>query len=299
VYAQQTFETYTQKIPNSRVAFKMVAIPAGTFRMGSPENEADRDTDEGPTQHIQLSGFWMGAFEVTHEEYVLFQLEEKDPEPKPDAITRPSPPYIDLTLGMGKEGGFPANSMQPYAVLMYCKWLWKKTGVFFRPPTEAEWEYACRAGSDMPYFFGKDSVNVSEYAWLAQNSENRYHPVGLKKPNAWGLYDMLGNVSEYSFDMYDVAYFSKLGTQNVDPIVKPKSFRSLRAVRGGSYRDAAAHLRSASRLPADPVWNRRDPQVPKSRWWNADSPFVGFRLVRPQQQPSEAEIEVFFAELLK
>ena len=140
----------------------------------------------------------MGAYEVTFDEYNLFfndvSLSQNIPT---DAVTRPSSPYIDMTLGMGKEGGFPANSMQQYGALMYCKWLYKKTGIFFRLPTEAEWEYACRAGSTTFILLEMMQQNWMNMHGIATNSENKYHKVGQKKPNAWGLYDMLGNVGEW------------------------------------------------------------------------------------------------------
>jgi formylglycine-generating enzyme required for sulfatase activity len=255
----------------------MVAIPTGNFVFGQ-------------TKKVQVPAFWMGKTEVTYDEYQLFFEESRDPEPKPpkegpDAITRPSPPYIDFTLGMGKVGGFPANSMQQYAAIMYCKWLYAKTGVFYRLPTEIEWEYACKAGAEIP------SEKLSDYAWIQGNSTEKYHPVGLKKPNAWGLHDMLGNVSEWVLD-----HFESDPTTTVSPVFIDKYSDAV--VRGGNYQDPANLVRSTYRLAADPIWNRRDPQVPKSIWWNADAPFVGFRIMRPAKQPSAAEINSFFDKYL-
>jgi formylglycine-generating enzyme required for sulfatase activity len=141
-----------------------------------------------------------------------------------------------------------------------------------------------------------DEKMLGEYAWFRENSEMKYHPVGQKKPNAWGLYDMLGNVAEWTLDQYDVQWYSKV--KDNDPFLRAVT-RYPRTVRGGSYRDPSTELRPSQRTPNDAAWNRRDPQVPKSKWWNADAPFVGFRLVRPQRQPTPEEAELFFAEFLK
>jgi formylglycine-generating enzyme required for sulfatase activity len=272
----------------------MQPIDGGTFTLGSSTADKSKDADETPAHKITLPGFFMGAYEVTYEEYNAFfndiTLSQNTPT---DAITRPSSPYIDLTLGMGKTGGFPANSMQQYGAIMYCKWLYKKTGIFFRLPTEAEWEYACRAGSTTVYPFGDNPKDLDQYAWYSSNSGNKYQKVGLKKPNAWGLYDMLGNVSEWVLDQYQENYYSSLTDTTSQPLRKPET-KFPRTVRGGSYRDEAKELRSANRTQSDLIWNRRDPQIPKSRWWNADAPFVGFRVVRPLQQPSPQEADLFF-----
>ena len=298
LFAQETtdnsFKEYTQNISGTPVNFKMVPIPAGTFVMGSATGEKGRDEDEGPQKKVAISPFWMGAYEVTYEEYnSFFQDEASSQNIEADAVTRPSQPYIDFTLGMGKVGGFPANSMQQYGALMYCRWLYKKTGIFFRLPTEAEWEYAARAGSDKTYFFGNNDADLSQYAWYAKNSGNKYHKVGELKPNAWGLYDILGNVGEWTLDQYEANYFDSVAVDAKDPVIKPTK-RYPRTVKGGAYRDEAKDLRPANRLMSDPVWNRRDPQIPRSKWWNADAPFVGFRIIRPYKQPTPEEAESFF-----
>ncbi|MDP4129762.1 MAG: SUMF1/EgtB/PvdO family nonheme iron enzyme [Bacteroidota bacterium] len=292
-----SFATYEQKIPNTTVSFRMVPIPAGSFLMGSPDKETGRRADEGPATKVFVDSFWMEEHEVTYDEYVLFSDEERDPEPKPDGITRPSPPYIDFTLGMGKGGGFPANSMSQYGALMYCQWLYKKTGIFYRLPTEAEWEYACRAGSSSAYPFREDKQQLDQYAWYAANSGNRYHAVKQLKPNAWGLYDMLGNVAEWTLDQYQADYFKRLGRDVRNPLMQPESKYPL-SLRGGDFRDEASALRSAARIPSERKWNARDPQIPKSKWWNADAPFIGFRIVRPVKQPDAHEAGLFFARLL-
>lgn len=296
--ADTTFHSYAQGIPGSSLQFKMVPVAAGSFRMGSGPKETGRDNDEGPQSTVIISAFWMGATEVTFDEFNAFFLDESiSQNTTADAITRPSSPYIDMTLGMGKEGGYPANSMQQYGALMYCRWLYQKTGIFFRLPTEAEWEYACRAGAATTYPFGNDSGLLGNYAWHKGNSDDRYHKVAQKLPNAWGLYDMLGNVGEWVLDQYDENYFTIIASNATDPVIAPTN-RYPRTVKGGTYKDAETELRCASRLKSDPVWNRRDPQIPKSKWWNADSPFIGFRIIRPLKQPTKEEAEAFFAKYM-
>ncbi len=295
----KTFAAYDQALPGSPLVFKMVPVKGGEFLMGSMASDKSAKTDEMPQKKVTVSAFWMGACEVTFDQYDVFFKDENFSTNQPtDAVTRPSPPYIDLTLGMGKEGGFPANSMSQYGALMFCKWLYKKTGDFYRLPTEAEWEYACRAGSTTPFATGIDAASLDTYAWYKANSDNKYHKTGEKKPNAWGLYDMLGNVAEWTLDQYDEKYFTLAGEHPIDPLVPPTA-RHPRTVRGGNYEDDAASLRSAARLKSNLEWNRRDPQIPRSRWWNADAPFIGFRVVRPEKKPSEADIEKFFAGYLE
>jgi formylglycine-generating enzyme required for sulfatase activity len=287
------FVPYDQSIPGSTVHFNMVPVQAGSFMMGSAAAEAGRKPSEGPAKKISLDAFWMGAKEVTYDEFLLFFNDENTPrDSEVDAVTRPTPQYIDLSWGMGKQGGFPVNSMSQYTAMMYCRWLYKKTGIFYRLPTEAEWEYACRAGSTSTYYFGDDVKQLKEYAWFADNSNKKYQKTGQKKPNAWGLYDMLGNVSEWTLDEFREDYFTTQGDNN--PMVAP-TVTYPRAVRGGGYLDKPDALRCASRLPSDASWNKRDPQMPKSKWWLTDAMAVGFRVVRPLKAPSAAEAEAFYA----
>lgn len=296
--ADSSFRTYVQAIPSSNLKSKMVAVPAGTFKMGSADADKQKEADETPQREVSVDAFWMGAYEVTYDEFNAFFLDESiSQNTSVDAVTRPSSPYIDMTLGMGKAGGFPANSMQQYSALMYCKWLYKKTGIFFRLPTEAEWEYACRAGATTVYPFGNDAKELDKYAWFKTNSDNRYHKVGEKQPNAWGLYDMLGNVGEWVLDQYTETYFTTIDDKANNPLIEPTN-RYPRTVKGGTYQDEAKELRSANRTKSDPVWNRRDPQIPKSKWWNADAPFIGFRIIRPLKQPTAEEAEAFFQKYL-
>jgi formylglycine-generating enzyme required for sulfatase activity len=297
-FAQQPkeFEAYTATIPGSEISFKMIPVPAGSFNMGSPETEKGRAADEGPQKTIELSAFWMGEKEVTHDEFLLFFNDESIPRNSDvDAVTRPTTQYIDLSWGMGKQGGFPFNSMSQRTALMYCRWLYKKTGTFYRLPTEAEWEYACRAGTKTAYPFGEDSAAIGDYAWYAANSENKYHKTGTKKPNAWGLYDMLGNVAEWTLDQYTENYLSSAAAK--DPYTEPTS-RYPKTLKGGGFSTPALMMRSAARFKSEASWNKRDPQIPKSKWWLTDAAAIGFRVLSPLKQPTAEEAEAFYNKYL-
>ena len=271
-------------IPGSPLSMKMVAVKGGSFRLGDRER----------SKTVRVSDFWLGAYEVTHDQFaVFFQDDGLTQGSKVDAVTRPTPQYIDLSWGMGKEGGYPVNSMSQDAALMFCRWLYLKTGVFYRLPTEAEWEYACRAGSPSAYPLGTDAKTIGASAWHAGNSKGRYQKVGQKKPNAWGLYDMLGNVAEWTLDQYVPDYAAATADSSIDPVIPPKS-RYPRTVRGGSYLDAPERVKASNRMASDISWNKRDPQVPKSRWWLTDGMFVGFRVLRPLRQPTPEEAEKFY-----
>jgi formylglycine-generating enzyme required for sulfatase activity len=295
--AQADFKVYEQTVPGSSFRFRMLPIKEGDFMMGSPAAEKNRDTDEGPQQKVHISAFWMGAYEITRDELDVFLKDENTSQnSEVDAVTRPSPQYIDFSRGMGKEGGFPANSMSQYGALMFCRWLYQKTGIFYRLPTEAEWEYACRAGTNTVYFFGNDSSQLSQYAWYGSNSEDRFHKVGEKLPNAWGLYDMLGNLMEWRLDHYNEQ--SPGSISSTDPAAQPDLSRYPKALRGGGFTETATELRPANRFYSDPSWNKRDPQIPKSRWWMTEAASVGFRVVRPLKQPTAGEANQFFKNYL-
>jgi formylglycine-generating enzyme required for sulfatase activity len=292
------FRAYEQTIPGSTVKYSMVPIPDGTFSMGSPDGEAGRKADEGPQKKVQIDAFYMGAREVTYDEFLLFFYDENtSTDSEVDAVTKPTPQYIDLSWGMGKQGGFPVNSMSQRTALMYCRWLYEKTGHFYRLPTEAEWEYACRAGTNTTYYFGNDAKQLNDHAWYSANSKSKYQKTGLKKPNAWGLYDMLGNVAEWTLDQYKENYFSSIGEPASNPLIDPEATYP-RSVRGGGYLDAADKLRCAARSKSEPAWNKRDPQIPKSKWWLTDGMSVGFRLVRPVKQPTADEVNAFYKKYL-
>jgi len=280
---------YSVTIPHTVVSYHMTPIPAGDFVMGTPATEKGRKPDEGPQHKVHVDAFWMQTHEVTWDEYRLFMFakqagEPANPDEIVDAISRPTRPYVEMSFGMGING-YPAISMTQHAANKYAEWLSAKTGEFYRLPTEAEWEYACRAGSTTAYPFGDDPSKLGEYAWYADNSNNKYQKVETKKPNAWGLFDMLGNVQEWTLDQ--LAPYSAEAESN--PWVRStKPYPQV--TKGGSWSDSAADLRCGARVGSDPSWKQQDPQLPKSIWYHTDAQWLGFRLVRPAKIPSAEEM---------
>jgi sulfatase modifying factor 1 len=288
------FESYTQKIPGTSVTFDMTPIPAGSFRMGSDDPNFP---DQNPAHEVNVDAFWMGTHEVTWDAFELFldkhyeeSMTEGGVEERVDALTRPSLPYLDMTFGMGKEGK-PAVGMTQYGALQYCHWLYLKTGIFYRIPTEAEWEYAARAGSKGRFFFGEDPAKLGEFAWTESNSNESTQPVGRKKPNPWGLFDIYGNVQEWTMDLYEADFYSRSDKDN--PFNQGDKLYP-HVVRGGSFKTPEDQIGSPVRNTSDPTWKRIDPQIPKSQWWFPEAPFIGLRIVRPLIPPSPEEIQAYF-----
>ncbi|MCX6868164.1 MAG: formylglycine-generating enzyme family protein [Verrucomicrobia bacterium] len=214
------------------VTLKLVLIPAGKFLMGSPQTETGRSNDEGPQREVTISEpFHMGACEVTQAQWRA---------------------VMDTEPWLGKMSGKPgadhaASWISWNDAGKFCEALSKKTGKRVALPTEAQWEYACRAGTTTAFCCGDDPSILGEYAWFQDNTrktgEEYAHPVGRKKPNAWGLYDMHGNVWEWCRDWNDKEYYAKAG--NVDP--ENTTETQFRAVRGGSWHNDPSRCRAAAR----------------------------------------------------
>jgi formylglycine-generating enzyme required for sulfatase activity len=294
---------YTELLEHTDGTIAMVPIRGGTFQMGSPEGEKGHRPDEGPQHEVKVDPFWMAKYEVTWDAYDVWQSDldiarrtvlgfdetQRDKLAEVFQITRPTKPYTDMTFGMGKRG-YPAICMTQHAARTFCQWLTMKTGRYYRLPTEAEWEYACRAGTTTAYHFGDDPAQLEEYAWYLANSEEKYQEVGQKKPNPWGLHDMHGNVAEWCLDQYTTDYYRECKSKGVvaNPLRVPLT-EYPRAVRGGSWDDNPVRLRSAARVGSTLDWKQQDPQEPQSIWYFTDALQLGFRVVRPLVEPAGDE----------
>lgn len=295
--------SYKQPLPNSYDSIEMALIPGGLFKMG-PDNQ---ESDEVSELYVKVDSFWMGVYEITWDQFEVFLKEEggeieelnrKRFDNKIDGISTPTPEYVDMSFGMGREGGYPVVNITNYTAVMFTKWLYAKTGVFYRLPTEAEWEYACRAGSNDAYYFGNDTTKLDQFAWYDKNSEDGYNRVGQKKPNKFGLYDMLGNVSEWTIEQYRKDYFEKIKTDSDNPMFLPTELYP-RAARGGSWKESYDDVRCSTRTASNEDWKILDPQAPKSVWWLTSAPFVGFRVMRPKKAPAVNEMEKYWSKEMK
>ncbi len=228
---------------------EFVLIPAGEFYMGSPSNEVGRNDVEGPAHYVKIAkAFYMGRYEVTQKQW--------------QEVMGNNPSYFK---GYFKSDDLPVEQVSWYDVQQFIKKFNEKEGTNkYRLPSEAEWEYAARAGAISRYSFGDDESKLGDYAWYDPNSNGETHPVGQKKPNSWGLYDMYGNVKEWVqdnwHDSYDHAPTDSSAWESDYELGGDR-----RVNRGGSWYEGAGGCRSAQRYPNNPDVRGRD---------------IGFRLVR-------------------
>jgi formylglycine-generating enzyme required for sulfatase activity len=229
-------ESFEDRLVDHMVSWKMIKVPDGEIEIDGKRHK--------------IRNFAIGETEVTWNLFEVWalrlDLSQSEQAQGVDATSRPSKPYSAIFINFGHHG-YPAIAMSAENAKAFCKWLSEKTKRKYRLPTEAEWEYAARAGAKQP-------SALDESAWFWSNADDVTHPVAKKKPNAWGLFDVLGNVAEWA--------------TSGDAVV----------VRGGSWRTKEADLSFSTRELPSPKWNESDPQQPKSRWWLANGQFVGLRL---------------------
>ena len=302
---------YTESFERTNISFEMIPVPGGEVTIGSPDLEVGRSEDEGPQFTVKLEPFWIAKTELTWGEYKTFMrtydvfkrlssegIRQVTDDSRADAITVPTPLYEPShTYEFGEETHQPAVTMTQYAAKQYTKWLSGLTGVQYRLPTEAEWEYAARAGSNAAYSFGDDPAELEKYAVFERTSGAA--KVGSKAPNSFGLHDMHGNVWEWTIDQFSPKGFEGIGG---------KSFAALgatnwptqadsRCVRGGGWQDSAERVRSAARMGSiDKDWKDNDPMIPLSPWWYTSDParMVGMRLVRSAMPLPEEIMKKFW-----
>lgn len=237
----QPFQPYTETLDKNLVKIEMVPVPGGEVTIG--------------TKKVAVKPFWIAKTETTWEAFDAFLLSGPaspaydQSEFAADAVARPSKTYILADLGWGHLG-FPVINVNITSALMFCRWLSKETNKRYRLPTEAEWEWACRQGD-------ADAPPLEKRAWNAGNAKRKTHPVAQLEPDKLGLYDMHGNVGEWATDLEG----------------KP-------VLCGSTFQDDLAAATPGHRKRWEASWQQDDPQLPKSRWWLSNGPFVGFRIVR-------------------
>ena len=301
VVSENSFTAYDEVFSGTDKLITMVPVAGGLFNMGSPKDEIGRRKDEGPVHTVLLGDFWISTMEIPWDLYELFVYRNADTPAENrrevrldiDGVSGATMPYVNYN-----KPGYPAINITQYAASQFCKWLTAKTGHYYRLPTEAEWEYACRADSKDNFSFGLASKSIASYAWYKGNSAGKLHKGGMKEPNALGLYDMHGNVAEWVIDRYDRNGYPHHADMVMDPFQLGEELYP-RVVRGGSYKDNPARLRSAARGYSKRSWKKRDPQSPKSLWWHTDAIHIGFRIVRPRTLPNQSELTKYWIEPIK
>ena len=259
------------KVITNSIGMKLVLIPKGTFTMGAPVSEVGSEDDEQQHQVTIGKDYYLAIHEVTQAQYKKVTgrnpsqfnghvLAERIPAKKHPVTGRT---IKEARIVPKDTSSFPVDSVTWDDAVYFCERLSnlpeeKKAGRVYRLPTEAEWEYACRAGSKTPFIFGDSETTLNNCAWYRQNSRenggsHRPHPVGTKNPNAWGLFDMHGNTSEWCHDWYD-DYPHGAVSDPKGPSSGSDSLGDGRVLRGGSYRREAKDCRSAARDSCSPSY---------------------------------------------
>ena len=287
------FENFIETVPGTAASISMIAVPGGEFTMGSPEDEPFRNTDEGPQRRIRISPFFMGEVEVTWDQFWSFYSEtmsegrtppsviyENNSRKDIDAVSGPTPPFGIPDQGWGM-GSRPAITMTHYSAQTFCQWLSLKTGRKYRLPTEAEWEYAARGKEGNPFPWTQKESKSEDGCFFANFKPDRGNytkdgnlitsKVGTYDAKSNGLYDMAGNVAEWTSTVYTESGVLSMGDINPnieynaakeDPYAMKK-----KSVRGGSWKDPETFIRSA--------WRTYEYQ-------NETRSYIGFRCVRTQ-----------------
>jgi formylglycine-generating enzyme required for sulfatase activity len=231
----QSYADSPAEIANS-IGMKLKLVPSGTFMMGSATKQAGSGDDERQVKVTLSKPFYLGVYEVTQDEYTKVMGEN-------------SSFFQKEVIGNIDSRRLPVEQVSWEEAVEFCKRLSemeaeKKSQRVYRLPTEAEWEYACRAGTETAFHFGEREDRLSEFAWFASNAQRMTHAVGAKKPNAWGFFDMTGNAWEWCQDRY--------GEYPVGSVTDPTGTKEseFRVLRGGSWYHDATFCRSSSRYRA-------------------------------------------------
>ncbi|GAA4430123.1 formylglycine-generating enzyme family protein [Bremerella cremea] len=302
---------YEIALPTSNSVITMIPVPGGTVRLGSPRSEFGHTPAEWPEVEVRVAPFWIAETETTWGQYGAFQdLERQFRDQGFDrdlleklsvqAITSPTMIYDpSLVYVHGTDERLPATMLTNFAARQYTKWISRLTQHTYRLPSEAEWEYAAAAGAETAYHFGDDPQQLADYGWFVDNSDESPHFVKQKKPNAFGLYDMHGNVWEWVLDQYSSEGYQRLAGQRptaLQSVLWPTQIDPLMR-KGGSWDDGAALCRLAAKLGSDDEgWKSEDPMFTLSPHWYTDYPgdCIGFRVMRPLRDVPPIEAAKYY-----
>ena len=297
----------TQNIPHTQFQLELSYIPAGTLEINSPLKELERAKVGATPRSIVVGAFWMSRCEMTwglfnqfmrDDDALIKKLKAENRLKADDALVladRIQKPYTYKTVGEheGFDSDSPVSFVSQITAQRFCQWLTIRTGRFYRLPTEAEWEYACRAGTATAFFFGDDPADLKTYAWFGEK-DGKPHRVGQKKANPWGLYDMYGNVAEWTLDGWSEDYALPTNGTAKNSWTKRLPDMDRGAIRGGDYASEAVDCRSVWRYGLDDwrIWATEfawgyfygAATDDSKRIWG-----VGFRIVSPEHREQNAD----------
>jgi sulfatase modifying factor 1 len=295
---------YTTTIPGTTVQYEMIPVPAGKLPvmedLGRPQE--NQRQSERVTHFVTIAPFWVGKYEISWAQYQPYadlyfvfrefrhlQFRNWNRLADVDAVTTPTELYTPHYHFKGQPR-VPVAGITQFAARQYTKWLSQLTGRQYRLPAEAEWEYACRAGTTTLFSWGDDISHAGKYAVVFSGGRESPNEVGRQQANPWGLHDMHGNQAEWVLDAYSRDGIPESSSGKLQDLVRWPTDIHPRVVRGGSWENDAHSCRSVSRQSSSSQWSADDPSIPVSPWWHCSGPAqgIGFRVVRSlDDQPAK------------
>lgn len=300
--AQGFMVPYVERIPGTDAQLEMIPVPGGRLPVFS-ERQRGRAGGElplpapsdKPTHFVSIAPFWIGKYEVTWgqfqpyadlypvlQQFDLLRFRPRDDLSTADAVSIPTQLDVPEFYFQGLSPQLPVAGVTQFSARQYTKWLSLVTGQQYRLPAEAEWEYACRAGTTTQFSWGEDMFRAADFAVVFSGGRQRPTEVGSRRPNLWGLCDMHGNMAEWVLDGYSPQGIPPSDSGALDDMVRWPEDIHPRVVKGGSWENDAHSCRVTARMGSRASWSTSDRETPTNPWWHSDGPVqsIGFRVVR-------------------